>query len=93
MTFLEFVDIDKSFEDNNVISNFNLKVEKGQFIVLLGPSGCGKSTLLRMIAGLEKSIYQWVKYFWGMEKVNRFSFLNINDILYFFCQESVKIIQ
>ena len=54
MTFLEFVDIDKSFEDNNVISNFNLKVEKGQFIVLLGPSGCGKSTLLRMIAGLEK---------------------------------------
>ena len=54
MAFLEFVDIDKSFEDNNVISNFNLKVEKGQFIVLLGPSGCGKSTLLRMIAGLEK---------------------------------------
>ena len=54
MTFLEFVDIDKSFEDNNVISNFNLKVEKGHFIVLLGPSGCGKSTLLRMIAGLEK---------------------------------------
>ena len=54
MSFLEFVDIDKSFQDNNVISNFNLKVEKGQFIVLLGPSGCGKSTLLRMIAGLEK---------------------------------------
>ena len=54
MAFLEFVDIDKSFEENNVISNFNLKVEKGQFIVLLGPSGCGKSTLLRMIAGLEK---------------------------------------
>ena len=54
MTFLEFEDIDKSFGENNVISNFNLKVEKGHFIVLLGPSGCGKSTLLRMIAGLEK---------------------------------------
>ena len=54
MSFLKFEDIDKSFGENNVISNFNLKVEKGHFIVLLGPSGCGKSTLLRMIAGLEK---------------------------------------
>ena len=52
--FLKFEDIDKSFGKNNVISKFNLEVEKGKFIVLLGPSGCGKSTLLRMIAGLEK---------------------------------------
>ena len=54
MPFLEFKDIDKSFGTNKVISKFNLKVEKGKFLVLLGPSGCGKSTLLRMIAGLEK---------------------------------------
>ena len=54
MAFLEIVDIDKSFAKVNVISKFNLKVEKGNFLVLLGPSGCGKSTLLRMIAGLEK---------------------------------------
>ena len=54
MAFLKFEDIDKSFGKNNVISKFNLVVEKGKFIVLLGPSGCGKSTLLRMIAGLEK---------------------------------------
>ena len=54
MAFLKFVDIDKSFNENNVISKFNLEVERGKFIVLLGPSGCGKSTLLRMIAGLEK---------------------------------------
>ena len=54
MAFLKFEDIDKSFGQNHVISKFNLKVEKGKFLVLLGPSGCGKSTLLRMIAGLEK---------------------------------------
>ena len=54
MAFLKFTDLDKSFGENNVISKFNLEVEKGKFIVLLGPSGCGKSTLLRMIAGLEK---------------------------------------
>ena len=54
MAFLKFENIDKSFDKNNVISKFNLEVEKGKLIVLLGPSGCGKSTLLRMIAGLEK---------------------------------------
>ena len=57
MAFLKFENIDKSFGENNVISKFNLEVEKGKFIVLLGPSGCGKSTLLRMIAGLEKIDY------------------------------------
>jgi ABC-type multidrug transport system fused ATPase/permease subunit len=30
-----------------------LRIEDGEFVVLVGPSGCGKSTLLRMIAGLE----------------------------------------
>ena len=54
MAFLKLEHIDKSFGQNRVISEFNLEVEKGKFLVLLGPSGCGKSTLLRMIAGLEK---------------------------------------
>ena len=46
--------IDKIY-DNNVqaVFNFNLDIDKHEFIVLVGPSGCGKSTTLRMIAGLE----------------------------------------
>ena len=35
------------------VSDLNLHVEEGEFMVLVGPSGCGKTTTLRMIAGLE----------------------------------------
>ena len=34
------------------ITDVNLDIADGEFLVLVGPSGCGKSTLLRMIAGL-----------------------------------------
>lgn len=36
------------------VDKLNLKVEDGEFLVLVGPSGCGKSTSLRMLAGLEE---------------------------------------
>lgn len=41
--------------DNDVqaVFDFNLNINKNEFIVLVGPSGCGKSTTLRMICGLE----------------------------------------
>lgn len=35
------------------VSDFNLDIDDGEFLVLVGPSGCGKSTTLRMLAGLE----------------------------------------
>lgn len=38
----------------HAVYDFNIEIEKGEFIVLAGPSGCGKSTTLRMIAGLEE---------------------------------------
>ena len=41
--------------DNHIqaVYDFNLDIDKNEFIVFVGPSGCGKSTTLRMIAGLE----------------------------------------
>src|ERR1700733_1894936 len=36
------------------VSNLDLDVAEGEFMVLVGPSGCGKTTALRMVAGLEE---------------------------------------
>ena len=36
------------------VDALDLRVEDGEFLVLVGPSGCGKSTSLRMLAGLEE---------------------------------------
>jgi ABC-type polar amino acid transport system ATPase subunit len=44
----------KSFGSNVVLRGVDLRVEKGQVVVLLGPSGGGKSTILRCINHLEK---------------------------------------
>ena len=46
--------VKKAFGNVTVVDNFNLEVNKGEFVTFLGPSGCGKSTTLRMIAGFEK---------------------------------------
>lgn len=53
MSFLELSHIEKSFGTVKVVKDFNLSIEKGEFISLLGPSGCGKTTVLRMLAGFE----------------------------------------
>ena len=45
--------VTKKFDSTEVIHGINLKINDGEFVVLVGPSGCGKTTLLRMIAGLE----------------------------------------
>lgn len=53
MPFLEINDVRKKFAMTTAVEDFNLQVERGEFVSFLGPSGCGKTTTLRMIAGFE----------------------------------------
>ncbi|MDO1582531.1 ABC transporter ATP-binding protein [Rhizobium oryzicola] len=53
MSFLTLTHLQKSFGPTKVVHDFNMAIEKGEFISFLGPSGCGKTTVLRMIAGFE----------------------------------------
>jgi phospholipid/cholesterol/gamma-HCH transport system ATP-binding protein len=49
---IELRDIHKSFDKKNVLNGVDLKVEKGESVVVIGGSGSGKSVLLKHIIGL-----------------------------------------
>lgn len=44
----------KSFEGKEILKGIDLKVEKGEKVIIIGPSGSGKSTMLRCLNSLEK---------------------------------------
>ena len=54
MALLELKNITAGYDKNVILRDFNLNVEKGEFVSLLGSSGCGKTTTLRLIAGFSQ---------------------------------------
>ena len=55
MATLELRNVNKTYGKGlpDTLKNIELKIDDGEFLILVGPSGCGKSTLMNCIAGLE----------------------------------------
>lgn len=51
---IEFKNLSKHVGQTQVLHNIDLKIEKGEVVVIIGPSGSGQSTLLRCINKLEE---------------------------------------
>jgi len=56
MAALELCNVRKSYpgSTSETLKDIDLKIDDGEFLILVGPSGCGKSTLMNCIAGLEE---------------------------------------
>ena len=51
---VRFENVQKSYDGESlVVKDFNLDMERGEFLTMLGPSGSGKTTCLMMLAGFE----------------------------------------
>lgn len=46
---VEYKEVDFAFGETPILSNLNLRIEKGETLILLGESGCGKTTTLRLL--------------------------------------------
>ena len=52
MKLLEIKDLNKTFDNKEILKNINLSIEKGKIIGLLGKNGVGKTTLIKLINDL-----------------------------------------
>lgn len=55
-----------------ILKGVNLKIRKGDFVVILGPSGSGKTTLMNIISGLDRATN-------GVTNVCGFNLINLKD--------------
>jgi osmoprotectant transport system ATP-binding protein len=49
---IHFERVSKAYGKNLILNDFNLKINKGEFLTIIGSSGCGKTTVLKLINGL-----------------------------------------
>lgn len=56
MNIIEYKNVGMTYGEKIIIENFNLSIEKGEFVTIIGSSGCGKTTILKMVNGLVQPV-------------------------------------
>ena len=83
---IEARNLNLSYDDYDVLRNFNFSVNKGDIFVVMGGSGCGKSTLLKVLIGLKEPVKGEVLYdgvnFWKEDESARQVLMRRFGILY-----------
>lgn len=75
---IDIVDLNFSYNEEAVLTDINLSVDKGCFLGIAGPSGCGKSSLIKTICKLEKASG---KIYIDGKDINGLSRKEITDII------------
>ena len=53
-SIIEILNLSKNFDKKNILKNINLKITKGESLVIIGKSGSGKSLLMKCVLGILK---------------------------------------
>lgn len=56
LNIIEYKNVGMTYGEKIIIENFNLSIEKGEFVTIIGSSGCGKTTILKMVNGLVQPV-------------------------------------
>lgn len=56
MSIIEYKNVRMAYGEKVVIENFNLSIERREFVTIIGSSGCGKTTILKMVNGLVEPV-------------------------------------
>lgn len=69
---IQFTNVSKSYDDDVILKNINLTIEKGEIAYITGPSGVGKTTLLKLIYCAERPDEgQIVVAGWDLDKLKQ----------------------
>ena len=53
-SIIEILNLSKNFDNKNILKKINLKINKGESLVIIGKSGSGKSLLMKCVLGILK---------------------------------------
>lgn len=75
---LRTTNLSKKYKDNEVITNVNMNVKKGEIYGFLGPNGAGKTTIMKMVLNLVKPSFGEIEIFG--QKINNKSYETLKRI-------------